>query len=87
MKMKLTDFRHCKTADDVAELLRKEGFYGVPMDPEKCPLAEATGLTVFPEFAIDGEKCIPLSAPLREFVRGFDEGKFRYLQIKEAQWL
>jgi hypothetical protein len=75
----------CKAPDDVAELLRRKGFRGVPEDLRACPVArylsaaagdDAGIITVHYDGIRVGDKEEDLPDPVCRFVEMFDLGQY-----------
>lgn len=70
----------CKTADEIADLLRAKGIKGEKRELGACPLANATGWLVsetkrFKRMGFKNSKRIPLTKAEQDFVKVFDDGK------------
>jgi hypothetical protein len=87
-KLTWTVLDKCRTADEIADLLRKTGVKGERGQSSYCPLAKATGYIIGSDFRMRNRNSLttrPLTKAEQTFIRRFDHAQsYRDLERTDA---
>jgi hypothetical protein len=70
------DLNRCTTADEIADLLQRNGVRGIPQNKSQCPLARVTGWRIGAHNAYTDHEIRPLTPAQQEFVELFDDYEY-----------
>lgn len=85
MEINWNELDECVTPDEIMELLKQRGVRGIKGNAQYCPLACATGWTVFSERAYGSTSKRILTRAETMFVLNFDNGKYPELEKIDAR--